>query len=317
MTSDVTQGELIASPPSQTDTTPLTVMSIVKMAVEKDIDVDKLEKLLQMVRDVELDEARKSYFKAKSGFQSDLPDIPYDCQAATGSATWRYASLGAILKAIKPFLKVWGLSLKFSYSADNTVLTCTVTHKDGFFEESSFSCSIDGQAGALVKMTNQMRAGSADTYAKRRTLTAVLAIGTVDEDTDGVGAIPAEGPAKKPAQKPAQKPVSSPKVLIMQDWVAARPGLNLPVKTKAQTDLRRQLRIVTFGKWFTEYTKTPFKADGTPFTNHQINACRDQLTKEKEIADACVVTEDSGVDSDREREGNDTGGQQRESEGGD
>ena len=164
------------------------IARLIEVAITKDLDLDKLEKLLELKRQEEDRVREQAFLRAKASFQSKMPDIRHDKTAKTPGATWKYASLGSITKAISPILGKHGLSYRWEVDDEANKLLCILTHKDGHSESASFTLSIEGQQGGLAKMTQQQREGAADTYAKSRTLKHVCGIGTADEDTDGLGA---------------------------------------------------------------------------------------------------------------------------------
>lgn len=250
---------------------------LISIAIEKDLAIEKLEKLLQLRREFEDREAEKAFHRAKSKFQADVPDIPHDKDAETPSASWRYASLGMIVRTISTVLGENGLSFRWEEEpVDNAgelpnKLRCILTHQDGHSESATFSLSIDGQQGALSKMTMQHRQGAADTYAKSRTLKAVLGIGTADDDTDGLG-----------AAQPQGEPITKRANILMADWLKARHEL---------ADKPRQERIRQFGLWFTAATGEEFSPILSRWSEEQYAACVAQLSKERQAANANLEQE--------------------------
>ena len=165
-----------------------TPTSLVRLAVEQNFDIDKLEKLLQLQRDWEAGEAKKAFFAALSKFQSELPPILKTGKADMGPKAGRrkFASLGAINEAIRPWLYANGLSFRFSQtqSALGITVTCIVSHCDGHSEETTLTAGADVSGGK-----NPIQSiGSTITYLERYTLVGALGLTTVDEDDDG-GAI--------------------------------------------------------------------------------------------------------------------------------
>ncbi len=232
---------------------------LIQVAIEKDLDLEKLERLLEMKRVDEDRESKRAFLKAKSKFQSECPSIPHDKQATTPHATWTYASLGLICETIRPFLAPNGLSHR--WEGEGEEMRCYLTHKDGHSESAAFTLSIDGQKGGLANMTQQMRQGAADTYAKGRTLCAVCGIGTAQQDTGGVGS---EDFDEQTGKEEAEK--------IQRDWL--KPCHELHEKSKAEKQRR-------FAAWFLENTDAKvFTPVVTRWTDGQLADCRKQLEKE-------------------------------------
>lgn len=108
--------------------------------------------------------------KALKAFQKDVEPIGRDAKANYG----RYATLGAILKAIKEPLAHNGLAFTQVVEGDN--LTTMIMHESGEWIRGTAALKLD-------KQTAQGQ-GSAITYARRYNLSAALGLDT-DEDDDG------------------------------------------------------------------------------------------------------------------------------------
>ena len=167
------------------DYTPSRPDGLIAMAVERDLDINKLEKLLELKRQWDQDNARKAFFKALSKFQSEIPPIVRHDKVNAGTGGKRkFANLGTISEAIKPHLEANKLSFRFrqSQSAQNEIaLTCIISHADGHSEETTLTAAPDQTGG---KNTIQA-VGSTITYLMRYTLIGGLGLTTVDDDTDG------------------------------------------------------------------------------------------------------------------------------------
>ena len=99
-----------------------------------------------------------------------------------GKYDFKYATLDAILDAVRKPLSENGLSLTCYMSGDDKGELCTtrLLHSSGQWIECSFPLIVDGGADA-------QRWGSALTYSKRNAISAILAI-HADEDDDGATA---------------------------------------------------------------------------------------------------------------------------------
>jgi hypothetical protein len=163
---------------------PETPTTLVRLAVQQNFDIDKLEKLLQLQREWTREEARKAFFAALSNFQSELPPICRSDKVDAGRAgKRRYASLGTINEAIRPYLYANGLSFRFAQrqSPDGIAVTCIVSHRDGHSEETTLTAGADVSGGKNAIQS----VGSTITYLERYTLTAALGLTTVEDDDDG------------------------------------------------------------------------------------------------------------------------------------
>jgi hypothetical protein len=161
-----------------------TPAGLLQIAVENNFDIDKLEKLMALHREWEAGEARKAFFAALSKFQSELPPILKTGKTDQGRAGKRkFATLGAINEAIRPWLYANGLSFRFAQSQtpQGITVTCIVSHCDGHSEETTLTAGADVTGGK-----NPIQSiGSTITYLERYTLVGALGLTTVDEDDDG------------------------------------------------------------------------------------------------------------------------------------
>jgi len=186
---------------------PQTPADLVALAVQQNFDIDKLERLLTLQREWQREEARKAYFAALSKFQSELPPICRSDKVDAGRAGRRkYASLGTINEAIRPFLYANGISFRFAQrqSPEGITVTCIVSHRDGHSEETTLTAGADASGGKNAIQS----VGSTVTYLERYTLTAALGLTTVEDDDDGEQ-MPAEVPPHAPPQPaPAAAPAA-------------------------------------------------------------------------------------------------------------
>jgi hypothetical protein len=173
--------------PATQDTEPA---SLVQLAIEKGVDVEVIERLVALQERVTERNARAAYFEAVSRFQESVPEIPKSKRVNYVTKTgvridYNYAPLDAITRAIRPPLRVAGLSYSWDVeSSTNGVMTvaCTLRHIDGHSERSTFPVPVDTAA----KMSHAQANGAALTYGKRQSLIAVLGLTTTDDDVDGM-----------------------------------------------------------------------------------------------------------------------------------
>lgn len=198
--------DLIVAEQSQADES--TPTALVRMAVQQGLDIDRLAKLLDLQQRWEAEQARKAFFAALSKFQAELPPICRADKVDAGRAGKRkYASLGTINEAIRPYLYANGLSFRFRQrqGPDGIAVTCIVSHRDGHSEETTLTAGADGSGGKNAIQS----VGSTITYLERYTLTAALGLTTVDEDDDGEQTPPA-ATAHESRPAAAQPPASTP-----------------------------------------------------------------------------------------------------------
>ena len=162
-----------------------SVETLIVKAIEHNVSVEALERLLAMRERLKAEQAREAFFEALSAFQADCPIVPKRKTASAGAYTYRYAALEDIVATVTPLLRAHGLSYRFDTRFEDDppaqVVRCIIHHRDGHSEESGFRTPVD--AGA--RMNDMQKAASAQTYAKRYAFCNALGILTGDDDNDG------------------------------------------------------------------------------------------------------------------------------------
>lgn len=165
---------------------------LIVMAIEKNLPIEQLEKLLAMRKELRAEAAASAFLDAMARFQAECPVIRKNRTAKIKSKStgvefsYKYAELGAIVKVAAPLIGKNGLSYTIRCvltkdPAPAQVATVYVRHVLGHSEESSFQASID-----LNAVVNDMqKAASAATFAKRQAFSNAFGILTIDEDDDG------------------------------------------------------------------------------------------------------------------------------------
>lgn len=161
---------------------------LLALAVDKDLDIDKLRQLMELQREWQADQARKAFFEAFTSFQEKCPDlrktkgVEFDTKTG-GKTSYKYAPLSEITRQIGKTLKEFGLSYRWEIHDDRETIkvTCIISHVGGHSERTTMTASPD-TSGA--KNSIQAR-GSAVEYLKRYTLIGGLGLTTADSDVDG------------------------------------------------------------------------------------------------------------------------------------
>jgi len=163
---------------------------LVEMAIEKDADITKIERLVELFRSSEQAAARKNYYRAMAAFQAELPAIKktkearFSYKEGGGEVVYKYAPLGQIAEQIRPYLDRHGFSYRFEQSVTEQgwlKVTCIVTHLDGHLEQ----CEMIGMLDATGRKNILQQGASTTTYLMRYTLSGVFGIATIDDDIDG------------------------------------------------------------------------------------------------------------------------------------
>jgi hypothetical protein len=180
--------------PMNNDTTEPTQaiipIDLVHRAITSGADVVVLEKLMALQERWEANQARKAFDNAIAAAKAEIPEIlktrRVDFKSAKGHTQYSYEDLAEIAKTIAPALGKYGLSYRFrtaSSSPDHIAVTCIISHRDGYSEETT----LPGAPDASGNKNSIQAIGSAITYLQRYTLKAALGLAASNDD-DGQGA---------------------------------------------------------------------------------------------------------------------------------
>lgn len=181
---------------------------LVKLALNSNIDIGKLEKLIEVQDKFDQKQAKKEFYKAFSKFkQNDLvitKDSTVDFKNLKGQRTlYKHASLGNIMSVVGPLLSVEGLALSWIPVQDGKGISVTavLSHTLGFSIDATLFAPPDmtGNKGGLQAL------GSTVTYLSRYTAVTLLGLAMTNDD-DGRSTCE---PPKNQNQKPEQKPFYS------------------------------------------------------------------------------------------------------------
>lgn len=177
--------------------------ALIKIATQKDLDPDRLEKFIDLQFKLEDKQNEKAFKSALANFQGDVPNIykskKVDFKSKTGSRTkYDYAPLEEIVETIKPHLQNHGLSFSFDIkiiaNEKQRELITTVNHSSGHSRDFSyFFDPIHDDA----RMNMSQRSKSALSYAKRAALENALGLVTANEDDDARGTVKNLAPVSK------------------------------------------------------------------------------------------------------------------------
>lgn len=178
------------------------IEDLILKAIEHQSPIETFERLLAMRKELKTEQARESFYRSLSAFQSACPVIPKTKTAGMGNYRYNYAPLDVIVRVVAPLLQQYGLSFTVQTRLEqeplSQVAVCTVHHVDGHSESSEFRAPIDQGA----RMNDMQKAASSQTYAKRYAFCNALGILTGDEDDDAGSVVPPPSVAKNP-EKPA------------------------------------------------------------------------------------------------------------------
>lgn len=161
------------------------ILSVIeRAALNPDVDIDKMERLLQMQERIIARNAEAAYNEALAAMQPNLPEV--EQHGFNDHTKKHYARWEDIHEAIAPVLATHGFALTFRTAEVNGKVTVTaiLRHKEGHKDETSLPLPTDTGAGR-----NAVQAvGSSLSYGKRYTACALLNIRSRGDDDDGAKA---------------------------------------------------------------------------------------------------------------------------------
>ena len=166
-------------PAAQPEST--TVLSIIsKAASDPSVDIDKLERLMQMHERMQARSAEQEFNAAMAQMQCEIPTV---FEGAVNLHTKNsYATLDDINRTLKPVMQRHGFAITFKVEQVTGGLSITgiLMHRAGHREQTSMVLPIDEGPGR-----NKVQAvGSSTTYGKRYVMCALLNITTGDQVDD-------------------------------------------------------------------------------------------------------------------------------------
>ena len=172
----------------------LAILQVVERAASnKDVDIDKLERLLLMHERIKAREAAAAYADALARMQAELPIIGErgGIKDRNGNIQSHYALWEDVVGQITPVLSRhgFGLSFRVTNDAQGVTVTGVLSHALGHSEQTSLMLPIDtsGSKNAVQSV------GSSTSYGKRYTAGCLLNLRSgATEDDDGTGPQPVE-----------------------------------------------------------------------------------------------------------------------------
>lgn len=167
---------------------PTTPFDLIQMALQQDVDVAKLESLMEMQKSWLADEAFRAYAAAMNLCQREMPVVVRDKE--NKHTKTMYAQLETIAAAIRPIYTKHGFSLEFSEAEcpmeGHRRIVCNIQHEAGHQKQFHLDSMLDdaGTKGATTKTPIQAL-GSTVSYLRRYLTLMIFNIAVADEDKDG------------------------------------------------------------------------------------------------------------------------------------
>lgn len=186
-----------------------TVVMFERLAKDPNVDVEKLERLIQMQKDVMAVQAKAAFNTAFAEMQGELPEIQRNGEIVntkTGTVV-PYALNEDLQAAIRPILKAHGFALSFrtDYPDKDTIRVVGIlTHRDGHARGTTFQAASDTSG---FKNDTQGR-GSVNAYGRRYTTVDLLNITTRGLDRNGAEDQPRSAAQPARQRQATQQPAS-------------------------------------------------------------------------------------------------------------
>lgn len=180
----VEPGEALATRPTDS-----FALMVERLASNPNVDVAKLEKLIEMQERILAHNAEAAFNAAFAEMQAEIPTVVERGKTDKGT----YAQLEDIVEAIRPVLQRHGFALshRTEWPDKSTVKVVGIlTHREGHSRTSEFLSTADtsGSKNAIQAL------GSAVAYGRRYTTKDLLNIATRHEDDDGHNSAKAHRP---------------------------------------------------------------------------------------------------------------------------
>lgn len=163
----------------------VTPMTMIDRALATGAAPETLERLLALQERWEANQGRKAFDEAMAAAKVEIPTIrknrTVDFTSSKGRTHYKHEDLAEIAETVNPILGKYGLSYRFRTRNEPNqpiVVTCIVTHRLGYFEETTLTGPRDesGNKNALQQV------GSTLTYLQRMTLKAALGLAAAEDD---------------------------------------------------------------------------------------------------------------------------------------
>ena len=206
-----------ASPPAVIASESAAIISMIERASrDPSVDLDKLERLMRMRKEVQAEAAERAFNIAMRAAQADMRPIGADAKnPQTKSMYATYAKLDSVLR---PIYTKHGFSLSFDEvdcpKPEHIRVVCYVSHEDGHTRVYRKDMPADGKGakGGDV-MTKTHATGAAASYGARYILKGIFNIAVGEEDRDGN-----EPPPPRQVERPY---VSQEQIDALRDLVEA------------------------------------------------------------------------------------------------
>lgn len=211
------------------------IQVIERAALNPDVDIDKMERLLQMQERVMDRQAMMAYSASMAAMQTELPSIEERGQANNRC----YATLEDIVDTVRPIMQKHGFAVSFRIQTleRGIQITGVLMHKDGHREATSMllPADISGNKNAVLAF------GSSTSYGKRYVLCTLLNITTRGQDDNGKSSTKVGIKLVMPFQAGQIQRLISHCPATTQEWFSGKYGVAVQVPQADFDKLRASL----------------------------------------------------------------------------
>lgn len=161
-----------------------TPSDLLRLAIDKGADLDRLERLMDLQAKWEAGQARKAFTAAMADLKSRNLTVRKDKSVSFSGTAYTHASLAEVVETVVRHMADAGLSHRWTIKQDGKQITvaCVITHELGHSESVEFTAAPDdsGKKNAIQQVASTI------TYLERYTLMAACGLAARDmPDDDG------------------------------------------------------------------------------------------------------------------------------------
>jgi hypothetical protein len=186
---------VVSPAPAVTPSETAAIISMIERASrDPAVDLDKMERLIRMRKEMVADEAERAFAAAMRSAQAEMR--PIGANAVNPQTRSRYATYDKLDRELRPIYTRHGFSLSFDEQdcpkPDHIRVVCYVSHEAGHTRTYRKDMPADGKGakGGDV-MTKTHATGAAASYGARYLLKGIFNIAVGEEDRDGNEPAPA------------------------------------------------------------------------------------------------------------------------------
>lgn len=185
-----------------------TPNALIALALEKDLDLDRLNQLMDLQERHAKLEAEKAFNRDMAKLKTDPPQILKDASVGYegktgGTVSYTYATLGNVTNELIKSLSKYNFTHNWTHVQDEKgriEVTCTLTHIEGHSKSTSLMASPDATGSK-----NPIQAiGSTVQYLKRYTLLSISGFAINENENDG---------------SPPSECISEEQVVTVKEWI--------------------------------------------------------------------------------------------------